>query len=297
LPVRAVRDAFGRFREHRMTDHAAALTYYALMSLFPALLVGVALLGLLGEASTVTRVSNYVADKGAPRETVDAVRQSVQSAVQAKSGTGTALLVLGLAAALYSAAGAFGAAGRALNAVLETEEARGFVRRKLVDLGCTLVMIVLGVVVLILVFLGGGLAEDLFGTIGLGSTAAAIWNVVRWPAAVVVALVIYALVYWAAPDDRGRNFRWISPGAAAGVALWMLASAGFFFYVANFGSYNATYGVFAGLVILLVWLWLTNVAMLMGAEINAALDRARSPEPDPAARAVRSVEEELGTTG
>jgi membrane protein len=267
----AVKPALDRFSEHELTDRAAALTYYALMSLFPALLVGVALLGLLGEAATVDRVAKYVADQGAPPETVNAVRSSVKSAVSVHSGAGTLLLVFGLGLALYSASGAFGAAGRALNVVAGHEEDRGFVKRKAAGLLWTMVVIVLGVVALILVFLGGGVAHDLFEAIGLGSTAAGVWAVLRWPAAIGVVLLIYAIVYWAAPDERAR-FRPITPGAAAGVGLWGLASAGFFVYVSNFGSYNATYGAFAGVVILLVWLYLTNVALLLGAEINAALD-------------------------
>ena len=268
--------AFNSFRDHNMTDHAAALTYYALLSLFPALLVGVSLFGLLGEASTVDRIARYVGQHGADRATVDAIRGSLRTA-QSSGGAGVAL-ALGLGVALYGASGAFGATARALNVVLGVDEKRGFVRRKLVDIGSTLLVIVLGVVALVLVFLGGSVARDLFGTLGLGTTAATVWNVARWPAALVVAMTIYGFVYWAAPDDRERPRRWITPGAAAGVAIWILASAGFFFYVSNFGKYNATYGAFAAAVILLIWLWLTNVALLFGAELNAQLD------PKPARR-------------
>jgi membrane protein len=176
--------------------------------------------------------------------------------------------------------------------VMHIDEGRGMVRRKALDLACTLVVIVLAVVALLLVFLGGGVARQLFGELGLGATAADVWNVLRWPAAVVVAMTGFAFVYWTAPDRRDAQFRLISAGAAVAVAIWLAASAGFFVYVANFGSYNATYGAFAGAVILLVWLWLTNVALLFGAEIDAvraevsqAVDR---PSSAPAAKSTGS---------
>ncbi|MDX6644236.1 MAG: rane protein [Solirubrobacteraceae bacterium] len=285
--LRTLKRAFDRFRDHNMTDHAAALTYYALMSLFPALLVGVSLFGLLGEASTVDRIARYLGQHGADRATVDAIRGSLRTA-QSSGGAGLAL-ALGLAVALYGASGAFGATGRALNVALGVDENRGFVRRKLLDVGSTLIVIVLGVVALVLVFLGGGVARDLFDTLGLGSTAASVWSVARWPAALVVAMAIYGFVYWAAPDDRERPRRWITPGAAAGVTIWLLASAGFFFYVANFGKYNATYGAFAAAVILLIWLWLTNVALLFGAELNAELDPKRLPRNPAGAAGERRI--------
>ena len=272
-----------------MTDHAASLTYYSLMSLFPALLVGVALFGLLGEASTVTDIADYLADNGVDASTVDNVRTALSNGIE---GGGAPLAFAGgLAVALYGAAGAFGAAGRALNVVLRADEDRGFVKRKLLDLGSTAIVIVLALIAMILVFLGGEVAGDLFGTIGLGTAAGDIWNIARWPAAIIVAMTIYAFVYHAAPDDRDRPWRWISPGAAVGVAIWILASAAFFFYVANFGSYNKTYGTFATAVILLVWLWLTNVALLFGAELNATLDERIDPRSDFVAKALGDAPE------
>lgn len=284
-----VREAVARFREHEMTYHAAALTYYSLMSLFPALLVGVALLGLIGQQSTVDHVAHYLTDHGAPKATVAAVRSSMHTAVNSRAGSSTALLVVGLAVALYGASGAFGAAGKALDAMAGEEEGPGFVRRKLTDLGSTLLLIALTMAVLVMVFLGGGVAHQLFGAIGLGHTAATVWNIVRWPAALVVAMVIYSYVYSVAPSAR-RPLRWLTPGAAVAVLLWILASAAFFLYVANFGSYNATYGAFGTVVILLVWLWLSNIALLLGAEVNAAVARARgasAPRDASTARRVR----------
>jgi membrane protein len=266
--VAVVREAFARFRADDMTDSAAALTYYALLSLFPALLVGASMFGLLGQSHAIDDITRYLANHGADKSTIDAVRSSLHTAQSSRGGAGIGL-VIGIAVSIYGAAGAFGAAGRALNRAMRLDEARGFVRRKALDLACTLVVIVLGVVALLLVFLGGGVARQIFGELGLGSTATDVWTVLRWPAAVVVAMTAFAFVYWTAPDRRGARFRLISAGAAVAVVIWLAASAGFFLYVANFGSYNATYGAFAGAVILLVWLWLTNVALLFGSEVDA----------------------------
>jgi membrane protein len=260
-----------------MSDHAAALTYYSLMSLFPALLVGVAVLGVFGEETLVADTADYLKDAGAPTETVDAVTNALDSA-QSQRGTAIGALALGLAVSLYSASGAFGAAGRALNRVWRVEEGRGLVRRKANDVLWTLVVLALVLVTLVLVFLGGGLASDVLGRLGLGETAADIWLFARWPAALVSAMTIYAVVYFAAPNVEVRRFRWITPGAVFGVLTWIAASALFFVYVSRFSTYSATYGAFAAAVILLVWLWLTNLVLLFGAELNAAIDVRRSPE-------------------
>ncbi len=279
-----VKDTVRRFLDDEMSDHAAALTYYALMAMFPALLVGIALLGLLGQESTVDDVAHYLTDHGAPKTTVDAVRSSMQSALHSRTGASTLLLIFGLAVALYSASGAFGAAGRALNSVHHATEDRGLVRRKALQVSSTALLIVLTVAVLIMVFLGGELAREAFDQIGLGRTAGAVWTWVRWPLAVVVTMGIFSFVYAAAPDHH-PPFRFISPGAVLAVLVWIAASFGFFFYVANFGSYNATYGAFAGVVVLLLWLYLSNAAMLLGAELNAVLEDRGESSPAPTSTA------------
>jgi membrane protein len=268
--------AFTRFRKDLVTDYAAALTYYSLLSLFPALLLAAALLGVFGQQGLITHAASYLKDAGAPPSTVDAVISALRSA-QAHRGTAVVALVIGLVSSLWGASGAFGAAGRALNRIFRVQEGRGFVRHKLNDLLWTLIVAALVLITLVLVFLGGGLAADVLGKIGLGSGAATAWRIVRWPAALVVTMTIYAIVYYAAPNVDVRKFRWITPGAVVGVVLWILASAVFFLYVSNFSSYSATYGAFAGAVILLVWLWLTNIALLFGAELNAVVDLRRSP--------------------
>lgn len=268
--------AFKRFQSDQITDHAASMTYYSLMSLFPALLVAVAALGVFGQQGLITHAANYLKDAGAPASTVNSVVNALESA-QAHRGTGVTALVIGLVFALNGASGAFGAAGRALNVVFRVKEGRGFARRKALDLMWTIVLLALILITFVLIFLGGGLASDVVGKIGLGDTAASVWKIVRWPAALAVAMAIYALVYYAAPNVEVPRLRWITPGAVTGVILWIVASALFFVYVSNFSSYSATYGAFAGVIILLIWLWLTNLVLLFGAELNAVVDLRRTP--------------------
>jgi membrane protein len=271
------KNAFQRFQKDQMSDHAAALTYYSLLSLFPALLFGVAALGFFGGQGLINDAADYLLKAGAPRETVDAVTSALESAQSQRSTAATALFVA-IATSLYGASGAFGAVGRALNVVWRVEEGRNFLRKKVHDVAWTLALLVLVLITLVLIFVGGGVAEDLAGTIGLGDVVASVWLIARWPAALVVTMLIYAIVYYAAPNIEVPRFQFISPGAVFGVFTWLLASAGFFYYVSNFSSYSATYGAFAAVVILLVWLWLTNMVLLLGAELNAVIDLRRAPE-------------------
>jgi membrane protein len=271
-----LKQAFQQFQADEMVDRAAALTYYMIMSLFPALLVGVSLLGLLGDQSLVTKTVTYASDNGAPSEVTDALEALLTKTVEGAGGAVSFALLFGIAIALYGAAGAFGAAGRALNDVYGVQESRSFLVHKLADIGFTVLAIVLALVALVCVFLGGNVANDLFGTIGLGDTAAAIWRVARWAVAIAAILALYSLTFAAAPDVDARRRRILSPGAFVGVSIWIVASAGFFFYVSNFGKYGATYGAFAGAVILLLWLYISALAFLFGAELNSVVDgRAR----------------------
>ena len=267
MSLDAVKRAFARFRAHGMTDWGASMTYYLVMSLFPALLISVSLLGLFGEAS---------------------LRGLIESS-STKFGFG---LVIGILLGLNGASGAFGAAGRALNTVHGVDEDRGFVRRKAQDLAWTAVLILLSVVALGSVFLGGQVAEDLFGTIGLGESAATVWTYARWLVALAAMTLLFAVIYAFAPDREHRRFQWISPGSVLGVTIWLAASGLFFFYVSNFGDYGATYGAFAGAIVLLLWLYITSLAFLLGGELNGTIERSRSagrggpppPSPPPSPR-------------
>jgi len=277
LELSDFKNAFQRFQKDQMGDHAAALTYYSLLSLFPALLFAVAALGFFSGERLITEAADYLLKAGAPRETVDAAIGALESAQSQRSTAATAL-VIALATSLYGASGAFGAVGRALNVVWRVEEGRSFIGKKLRDIGWTLVVLVFVLITFVLIFVGGDVAQDLLGTIGLGGVAADVWLIARWPAALVSAMLIYAIVYYAAPNIEVPRFQIVSPGAVFGVVTWILASAAFFFYVSNFSSYSATYGAFAAVVILLVWLWLTNQVLLLGAELNAVIDLRRAPE-------------------
>jgi membrane protein len=267
--------AFERFQKDQVTQSAAALTYYSLLSLFPALLFGVAVLGFFGEQGLVNDAADYLKEAGAPTEVVDAITGALESAQRAR-GTAAGALVIGLVTTLYGATGAFASAGAALNRIWRVEEGRGFVKRKLDNLRWTLVLLLLVNVTFVLVFLGGDLAGDVLGLIGLGDTVAAIWQIARWPAALLSAMLVYAVVYYAAPNVEVRHWRYITPGAAFGVPAWILASAAFFVYVSRFATYAATYGAFATVVILLIWLWLTNLVLLFGAELNVVVDVRRA---------------------
>ena len=272
--VVVVKRTLKSFYDDQMTHHAAALTYYALMSLFPAALLGLSLLGLIGQyPETYNAIINYLEDV-APASVVQPLDDSLRTALQNK-GTATTALVVSAVVAFYGSTGALEAARRALNVVFEVRNGRSFFRRKAVDIASTAVLLVLVIVTLILTFVGGRFADDLFGFIGLGDTAAEIWSIVRWPAAVAMAMLVFALVYYVTPDVKQRSFRWLTPGAVVGVLIWIAASYGLSYYVSRIGDVGAIYGTFTAAIVLIGWLWLTNVALLFGAELNAEIEREK----------------------
>jgi membrane protein len=260
------------FYDDQMTHHAAALTYYALMSLFPAVLVALSLLGLLGQyPETYNAIMNYLREV-APASVVDPLDRSLRGALQSK-GTAATALGISIVVALYGTTGALEAARRALNVVFEVDGGRSFLRRKAIDVASTFVLMALVLASLVMVFVGGRFAEDLLGFIGLSSATARAWNIARWPGALAVAMLVFALIYYITPDVQQRSFRWLTPGAAVGVVLWLAASVGFSTYVSRVADVGAIYGAFAGAIVLVAWLWLTNVALLFGAELNAEIER------------------------
>jgi membrane protein len=266
------------FYDDQGTHHAAALTYYALMSLFPTLLLAVSLLGVLGEYPATYDAIIRQLRGVVPAVTLAPLDAAVRAALKSKD-TAAAALVVAVLTALYGATGYLEAARRALNVVFEASHRRSFLRRKLVDLASTVVLMALILTTLVLMFAGGGVARDVLGAQGAG-----VWRIVRWPGAFASALLVFSFIYHFTPDERRRGFRWMAPGALVGVAVWLAASAAFSTYVANFKSLNVTYGSFAAAIILLFWLWLTNVALMFGAEVNAVLNRhtlscSRLPKP------------------
>lgn len=262
------------FYDDQMTQHAAALTYYALMSLFPALLIALSLLGLLGQyPATYDAIIGYLRDV-VPSSALVPLDRSLRGALRSQD-TATTALVISLAFALYGTTGALEAARRALNVTLGAEGGRRFLRRKAIDIGSTFLLMALILASLVLVFVGGSFARDLLGFAGAGPEAARIWNLARWPAALSVAMLVFAYLYYVTPDVRQRSFAAVLPGAVLGVLLWLAASYGFAEYISQVARIGAIYGTFTAAILLVVWLWITHVALLMGAELNAEIERER----------------------
>jgi membrane protein len=262
------------FRDDNLSDWAAALTYYAVLSLFPALIVLVSILGLAGRHPETTDALLDIVDQLGPESAVDTFQGTIESVVKSNASAG-ALLSVGLAGAVWSASGYVGAFIRAANTIYEIEEGRPFWKLRPLQIAVTVVMVLLLAIVSISLVVTGPLAEAVGNVIGVGDTAVAVWNIAKWPVLLAIVMGMFAFLYYIAPNVRQPRFRWITPGGVAAVLVWIAASAGFAFYVANFGSYNKTYGTLAGVVVFLLWLWISNLALLFGAEFDAELERQR----------------------
>jgi membrane protein len=262
------------FSEDNLTDSAAALTYYAVLSIFPALLAMVSIVGLVGDPQTITRVLTDIVGSIGPKSAVDALKGPIQGLTKS-SGTAGILLIVGIVSALWTASGYVGAFMRASNVIYEVEEGRSFIKLRPLQMLVTLVLILLLVVVLLAVVLTGPIAGAVGSAIGIGGTAVTVWNIAKWPVLFLVVVVMFAVLYYASPNAKLGGPKAIVPGAALAIVVWLVASAAFAFYVANFGSYNKTYGSLGAIIIFLVWLWITNVAILLGAELNAERERTR----------------------
>ena len=263
------------FREDNLTDWAAALTYYAVLAIFPALIVLVSILGLVGESATQPLIDNL--GTVAPGPAKEIFTSAIEN-LQGDQGAAGVLFVIGLLGALWSASGYVAAFMRASNAIYDIEEGRPIWKTLPVRVSLTLVLLTLLAISTIAVVLTGGLAERVGDLVGLGSTAVDVWNIAKWPVLLVVVSFMFALLYWAAPNVKHPGFRWISPGGILAVVGWLIASGAFALYVSNFGSYNKTYGALGGVVVFLVWLWISNIVILLGAEFNAELERERAIE-------------------
>jgi membrane protein len=262
------------FSDDNLTDWGAALTYYAVMSLFPAIIALVSILGLVVDKATITRVLTDTISSIGPASAVDTFKKPIEQ-VTGNSSTAGIALILGLAVALWSASAYIGAFMRASNAIYERDEGRPFYKLRPVQLAVTLVLVLIAALVVLSLILTGPVAKSIGDAIGLGSTAVTVWNIAKWPVMLVVMMVGLAILYYWAPNAKQPKFRWISPGSVVAVVVWIIASALFALYVAKFSSYNKTYGALAGVVVFLVWLWITNLAILFGAELNAETERSR----------------------
>ncbi|WP_405819646.1 YihY family inner membrane protein [Streptomyces sp. NBC_01390] len=261
------------FQKDELTDRAAALTYYGILALFPAMLVLISVLGIMGR-STSQRVLDNIQDL-APGAVRDVLRNAVQQ-MQGTAGIGSVMAIVGLVLAVWSASGYVAAFIRSANAVYDVPEGRPVWKVLPVRVAVTVVLMILAVVSAVIVVFTGGLARKAGGALGIGDTALTVWSIAKWPVLVVLVTVMIAILYWATPNAKIRGFRWITPGSFLALVIWMAASAGFAVYLANFASYNKTYGTFAGVIIFLVWLWITNLAILLGLECDAELARQRA---------------------
>lgn len=271
---RVVKRTAVSFYDDQMTHHAAALTYYSLMSLFPVLLLGISLLGLLGDyPGTYNAIIRHLHGV-VPDNTLDALDRSLRDALRHK-GSATTGLVIGVVTALYGSTGVLEAARRAMNVAFDVERGRSFLRRKSVDLMSSVVLGALMLMTILFVFVGGSFADRVFAILGLGSGARTVWSALRWPAAVVAAILAFSWVYYVTPDVHHRGRRWITPGAVVGVALWLTVSYLFRSYLSHFPHVSAVYGAFAAAIVLVVWLWLSSVALLLGAELDAEIEREK----------------------
>jgi len=271
----AIKRTVSEFKEDNLTDWAAALTYYGILAIFPAILALVSILGLLGSGTTDTLIENL--GKVAPGPAKDIFTSAVEN-LQKNQGAAGITFIVGLALALWSASGYVAAFMRASNAIYEVEEGRPIWKSLPTRVGTTLVLLLLLALVAVGVVFTGGLAEQAGKVIGLDKTAVDVWNIAKWPVMLLLVSLMFAILYYAAPNVKHPKFNWVSPGGVVAVILWIVASAAFAFYVANFASYNKTYGALGGVIIFLVWLWISNIAVLFGAELNAELERGRQIE-------------------
>jgi membrane protein len=262
------------FSHDNLTDWAAALTYYGVLALFPAIIALISILGLVVAPTTIIRVLTQTISSIGPASAVKTFTGPINGIANSHRTAGI-LLVVGIVGALWSASGYTGAFMRASNAIYEREEGRKFYLLRPVQLLVTLVLILMAALVVVALIVSGPLATSIGNAIGIGSTAVTVWNIAKWPVMLVVVMVMLAILYYAAPNAKQPKIHWISPGSVVAVVIWIVASALFAFYVANFGSYNKTYGTLGGMVVFLVWMWITNLAVLFGAELNAEIERGR----------------------
>ena len=261
------------FKDDNLTDWAAALTYYGLLSLFPALIALVSILGLIGDPKSTTSTITEVMVRIGPKSAAQTFSGPIESIASNQSAAGFAF-VLGLVVALWSGSGYVGAFIRASNVIYEKPEGRPFWKLRPLQMAVTLAMILLMALLALGLVLSGPVVDAMAKPLGVSSTAVDVWNFAKWPVMVAVFMLMVGVLYYASPNAKIRGFSWVTPGSLVAIVVWVIASAGFAAYVANFGSYDKTYGTLAGLVVLLIWLWISNVAILFGHQLNAEIERS-----------------------
>jgi membrane protein len=283
----AFRRTFTTFREEDLTDRAAALTYYSVLSLFPALIALVSVLGVTGDPESTTHALRQIVSELGPASAVDTLSGPIDHITADRSGAGV-LLVVGLAAAVFTASGYVGAFTRASNEIYGVSEGRPTWKLRPLQMLVTLVSIITVALVLLALVVSGPVASAVGGAVGLSDTAVSVYQVAKWPLLVVTVMALLAGLYYTTPNVRLLHIRWVTPGSVLATLVWIVASAGFALYVTNFGSYDKTYGTLGGIVTFLVWLWITNIAVLFGVVLNAEIERGRELEAG-----LRGAEDEL----
>lgn len=261
------------FGRDKCTTLAAALTYYAVLAIFPALLALLSIIGLFGEAEETTQMLMQVIESVADQSTAETLRQPIEQLASAP-GAGFALVV-GLLGAIWSASGYVNAFSQAMNQIYEVDEGRPFWKLRPTVLLITVILLIIAVVIVLLLILSGPVAEAIGGAIGLGEVALTVWNIAKWPVIALLAIVMVAVLYYGTPNVKQPKFRWMTLGAFIALLVMAIATVAFFFYVANFGNYQKTYGSIAGVIIMLLWIWIMNLSLLFGAEFDAEMERGR----------------------
>jgi membrane protein len=262
------------FKDDNGTDWAAALTYYAVLSIFPALLALVGLVSLAMDPETLIDELNAIIVELGPESATETLRGPIERLAE-NSSTSLAMLIVGFPVALWTASAYVGAFARASNAFYEVGEGRAFYKMRPLQMAITLAILVLVTIVLVALVVSGPVATAVGEALGVGSAAVTVYQIAKWPIMALLVVAILAVLYYSTPNARLPKFRWITPGSLVALVVWVLASAGFALYVANFGSYDKTYGTLGGAIVFLVWMWLTNLAVLFGQQLNAELERTR----------------------
>ena len=268
-----IKGALGEFNRDQVTDLAAALTYYAVLSIFPALLALTSLLGVLGDPEVTVKAMDELLRQAGQGDVADELAGPISSMTASPAAGFT--LVIGVATALWAASNYVNAFGRAMNRIYQVDEGRPIWVLRPRNLLITLVLLVIAMLIILGVVLSGGVAKNIGEFVGLGEQTVQIWNIAKWPVILLLVVLAVAILYYATPNIQQPKFRWISVGAFIAIVVWLIASVGFGFYVTNFGNYERTYGSLAGVIIFLLWLWLTNTVILFGAEVDAEMERAR----------------------
>jgi membrane protein len=284
-PIQLPRQAWGdtlkrtvrEFRQDKLNHWGAALTYYAVLSVFPALLVMVSLVGLFASPERVTKILTDTVSQLGPDTAAKTFQGPIES-ITSNRGAAGVMFAVGVVAALWAASGYVSAFTDACNTIYEVEEGRPFWKRKPLELLVTLIIIMLAAIVALGLIMSGPLVSALGDALGISDSVLTLWRFAKWPAMVVLVLIIFGVLYYSAPNARITGVRWVTGGALVALVVWIVASLGFAAYVANFSSYDKTYGTLGGVVVFLVWFWITNMAILLGAEFNAETERARQLE-------------------